>query len=116
MPKQSSEVDQYLDGCPPEHQADLKALRKLIHSVQPGIQEVIEFKMPTFHTNQRICGFSSRKNYIALYCNPEVVDRHRDSLGKLNCGKGCIRFRKLADAPLDALKTILKETAERGSC
>jgi uncharacterized protein YdhG (YjbR/CyaY superfamily) len=110
MSLHSPEVDKYLEGCPPEHQEALKTLRKLIHSVKPGVQETIEFKMPTFHSGERICGLSSRKNYIAMYCKSEVVDRFRDELGKLNCGKGCIRFRKLEDAPFDVLKKILQNS------
>jgi len=37
---------------------------------------------------------------------------HRDALGKLNCGKSCIRFKKLAELPLDVLREIVRDTAK----
>jgi hypothetical protein len=37
------------------------------------------------------------------------VEAHRHALGKLDCGKGCIRFRSLDELPLDTISDILKE-------
>jgi hypothetical protein len=34
-----------------------------------------------------------------------------DSLGKVDLGKGCIRFRRVEDVNLDALATVLAEAA-----
>ena len=36
---------------------------------------------------------------------------HLDELGNLNCGKGCIRFKQLAELPLDVLREIVRTTA-----
>lgn len=110
MNNPNAEVDTYLENCAPEHQTALITLRELIHDVQPDIIEKFEYKMPIFDYNGQVCGMSSRKNYISLYCQPEVVDKYRDDLGKLNVGKGCIRFKKLEDLPLDTIRTIIAES------
>jgi uncharacterized protein YdhG (YjbR/CyaY superfamily) len=113
MGTHSVEVDAYMENVDNEaHREALAQLRVMIHEIQPDIAEKFEYKMPVFDYNGQICGMSSRKNYISLYCKPEIVDRHRDALGKLNVGKGCIRFRKLSDLPLDTVRTIITESCE----
>ena len=51
----------------------------------------------------------------AVRLRAEVVDAHREALGKLDCGKGCIRFRKLEELPLDAISDILTEAARKAA-
>jgi hypothetical protein len=34
-------------------------------------------------------------------------------LGKVSCGKGCIRFKRLADLNLKSVESILREVLER---
>ena len=52
----------------------------------------------------------AQKQNMALYAEPVVVDQYRKQLGKLNCGKSCIRFRHLDDLPLDVVEKILRDT------
>lgn len=50
---------------------------------------------------------------MALYCCDVLLEQYRPQLGKLSCGKGCIRFRKLEDLPMDVISSLLKELAKR---
>jgi hypothetical protein len=50
---------------------------------------------------------------MALYCAGNVVNAHRKELGKLSCGKGCIRFRKLDELPLDVVAGMLRKSARK---
>jgi hypothetical protein len=43
----------------------------------------------------------------------ELVEGYRDRLGGLDCGKSCIRFKRLDDLPLDVIAAILHKTVER---
>ena len=74
--------------------------------------------MAAYDLDGLLCALASQKNHMALYvCEGEIVDAHRAALGKLNCGKGCIRFRKLDELPLDVIAMILKEAyAQRSRC
>jgi uncharacterized protein YdhG (YjbR/CyaY superfamily) len=110
MGDRSSEVDHYLAQAPENHRDALVRLRDLIHEIHPGIEETIQYKMPTFSLDQTVTGFASRAQYISLYCKPEVVDGYREELGKLNVGKGCIRFRKIEDLPLEVVKEIIRQS------
>jgi hypothetical protein len=53
---------------------------------------------------------ASQKNYMSLYvCESEIVKSHLPQLGKVSCGKGCIRFRRIGDLNLQAVEGILRE-------
>jgi hypothetical protein len=56
-----------------------------------------------------------QKNYLALYiCATKngkyLTEYYQDKLGKVNCGKSCIRFKKLEDLKLSTVKLMLAET------
>jgi hypothetical protein len=70
--------------------------------------------MLTSTLGEVLCSFASQKNYLALYISAgDVVEAHRAELRKLNCGKRCIRFRKLDGLPLDVVAVILQEGASK---
>ena len=61
-----------------------------------------------------IVSLASQKNYISIYvCATEdgkyLAESYKDKLGKVSVGKSCIRFKKLEDLNLPALKELLKK-------
>ena len=110
MKSTAASVPEYLDELPADRRAALKKVRSVIKKAMPRATESMQHGMAAYELNGLLCGLASQKNYMALYvCEPEIVDDHREALGKLNCGKGCIRFRTAEELPLDALSKILKE-------
>ncbi len=62
---------------------------------------------------------ASNKSYISLYAlgadeDGYVAERYKDRLPKASIGKSCVRFKRLDDLDLNALKALLKETAKVG--
>lgn len=113
MQSQAQTVDAYLAEVPPKRLAALQSLRALIRKIAPAAREKILYGMPCYTLDEEIyCGFASQKQYMALYVCADTVDQYRDQLGKLNCGKGCIRFHKWEDLPLKAIEGILRDTAK----
>ena len=54
------------------------------------------------------------KELQSLYvCESDIVKTHLAQLGKVSCGKGCIRFKRLTDLNLKAVESILREVLER---
>jgi uncharacterized protein YdhG (YjbR/CyaY superfamily) len=108
------EVDQYLEDLEPERQSALTELRALVLGTVPGAEETIKYRMPTYeYEGEALCAFASQKNYMSLYMEPDIVERHREELAGLSVGKSCIRFRKLDKLPLDTVRTILHETVQK---
>lgn len=64
-----------------------------------------------------IIGLAIQKNYISLYIclvkeGEYLAEVYSKKLGKVNCGKSCVRFKKAADLNFDAVKILLKEASE----
>jgi len=112
MQSKATSAKEYLAELPEDRRAALTKIRALVRKTAPAAKEGIQYGMIAYTIGELLCGLASQKQYMAVYCCSEVVDKHRSRLGKLNCGKGCIRFRKLEDLPLDAVSDILAETAQ----
>lgn len=112
MQSKAKTVDGYLDEIPAERRRALMELRKLILSIAPKARETMLYGMPAYLLDEPFCAFASQKHYMALYCCDDLVDQYRSRLGKLDCGKSCIRFRKIEDLPMDVISSLLEELAK----
>jgi uncharacterized protein YdhG (YjbR/CyaY superfamily) len=106
-------VDDYIASVDVQRRPTLEALRALVRETVPDVTESVQHKMAYYSHHGDLCAFAAQKNYFSFYMmgGGDVVERHRAQLGKLNCGKGCIRFRSLDEAPLETLRTMLRESA-----
>ena len=110
MQSKAATITEYLDELPPDRRSALKELRALIHRMAPQAVEAMQYGLPAFGD---LCALASQKNYMALYvCESDIVKTHLPQLGKVSCGKGCIRFKRLADLNLSAVESILREILE----
>jgi uncharacterized protein YdhG (YjbR/CyaY superfamily) len=116
MKSQATSVPDYLAELPDDRRAALTKLRSVLRKAAPDAKEAIAHGMPSYELDGMLYAMASQKNHMALYvCEPEIVDAHRDALGKLNCGKGCIRFRTYEELPVDAIATIVREAHAKRS-
>ena len=113
MTQKSKEVEAYLNNLTPVRQSALQTVRSLILDTIPGIEETMKYRMPTFKLDEVVCAFASQKNYMSLYMDTGLVEEYKPQLGGLDCGKSCIRFKKIEDLPLETIKQILTETVRR---
>lgn len=114
MKSNATTVPEYLAELPTDRQAALKKVRSVIKKAVPQAKESMQHGMAAYDLDGLLCALASQKNHMALYvCEAEVVEAHRESLGKLNSGKGCIRFAKLEELPLGAISEILQEAAAK---
>jgi uncharacterized protein YdhG (YjbR/CyaY superfamily) len=107
----SQEVDEYLAGLDPRRQEALAELRAMVLNEAPDAVETMRYRMPTYEVQGGVlCAFASQKQYVSLYMDTGLVERHRADLDGLSVGKSCIRFRKLDKLPLETIRTMLRET------
>jgi uncharacterized protein YdhG (YjbR/CyaY superfamily) len=110
MQSKASTVSEYLEELPPDRRSALTEIRALIHRVDPKAVEAMQYGLPAFGD---LCALASQKNYMSLYvCESDLVKAHLAQLGKVSCGKGCIRFKRLADLNLTAVESMLREILE----
>ncbi len=106
MISKATTVDQYFKELPPDRRAALDQVRALIHKADPQTLETMKYGLPSFGD---LCALASQKNYMALYvCESEIIHEHLSRLGKVSCGKGCIRFKRIDDLDLTAVEDILR--------
>ena len=115
MTSQTEAVDIYLNEQALERQAALQTVRDLIFEAVPGIRETMRYRMPTYELDEVVVAFASQKHYMSLYLDTELVEKYGDALAGLDCGKSCVRFKRIDDLPLDTVRTILVETVEKQS-
>ncbi|HZF08762.1 MAG TPA: DUF1801 domain-containing protein [Thermoanaerobaculia bacterium] len=116
-------VEAYLEELPEERRAVVTAMREVILQHLPaGYQETMNWGMisyeiplkryPKTYNGQPLsyAGLAAQKNHFALYLlgvymNPAAQEWLRAEFQKagkkLDMGKACVRFRKLADLPLE---------------
>lgn len=113
MTSKCKTVDEYLENLPENIRSALTEIRKWIFEVCPDVTESMAYGMPAYTFNGLYCAFAAQKRYMSLYLlNTPILQRYIDSFGKLNVGKGCIRFTKLDSLPKDIIFKILIESAE----
>lgn len=108
-------IQDYMENLKnPKHFDDIQAVRAFLKDKLPEATEDLTYGMPTFSQNEQVVvALASQRNYMSLYMDMDLVEQHRAELGKLDCGKSCIRFKKLEDLPLDVIAVILDETLTR---
>jgi uncharacterized protein YdhG (YjbR/CyaY superfamily) len=125
-------VTEYLASLPAERRAAVAAVRKVINDNLPaGYEEGMQFGMIGWYVplssypagyggNKKVplplVGLASQKtgmvlHFIGLYLDPDLCSwfttEYRKSGKKLDMGKGCVRFKKLDDLPLDVVGRLV---------
>ena len=104
-------VDEYLQELEPSRRTALTTLRALIRETVPRAEVSMEYRMPTYAVEGRmLCALASQKHHLSLYMDPTLVEKHSHSFSALDVGKSCIRFKHIADLPLDTVRQILEES------
>jgi uncharacterized protein YdhG (YjbR/CyaY superfamily) len=136
MQSKATTVDQYLDELPEDRRAAIKKVRQVIKKNLPkGIAEGMQYGMIGYFIPHKIypagyhcdpkqplpfAGLASQKGHMSfylctLYQNPELEAWFRERMAaagkKLDMGKGCIRFKKLEDLPLDVVGEMVGKMA-----
>lgn len=107
-------VKAYFDSVDPADRKVLEALRKLVLTQIPQASETMLHGMPTYLLSAPVASFKRQKNYFSLYiCPAEAMAAHAAELAGLDCGKGCIRFRKFEQLPQATMVKILDQAAHQ---
>ena len=118
MQSAAKTVPAYLKELPAERRTALAAMRRMIKEAVPEAKEMMQSGMAVYAVGDcPLFGMASQKHHLALYiCQWDAMNKFRHKLGKANYGKGCVRFKKLADLSLNAVKELLEDVAARPRC
>lgn len=127
---------EYLDSLPAECRAAIAAVREIILKHLPaGYEEAVSYGMLSYQVPLRVypdtynkqpllyAALASQKSHMALYlCNAygipalrqQLEDGFRAAGKRLDMGKSCVRFKRLADLPLDVIGQVIAATPMDG--
>ncbi|MBI4892573.1 MAG: DUF1801 domain-containing protein [Acidobacteria bacterium] len=128
MNSKAATVAEYMNDLPEERRKAIDQVRKVIKKNLPkGVVEGMNYGAigyyvphkiypPGYHCDPKqplpFAGLASQKGHMSiylctLYMNPELEKWLRGQFAekgkKLDMGKGCVRFKKLEDLPLDVV-------------
>ncbi|OQW43441.1 MAG: hypothetical protein A4S12_04985 [Proteobacteria bacterium SG_bin5] len=109
-------VDAWMAALVPDRAPAFERLRALCQARLPGWVERMQWGMPGYAPAERdpVVSFNSQKNHIAFYAGPTAVARFADRLQGIDCGKGCVRYRRPSQIDFDVIAAMLDDIYARG--
>ncbi len=102
-------IDEYIAACPPESQAYLKQIRKLIRTLVPDAKERISYQIAAFERNgKNLIHFAGWKKHVSLYPVPAGSDAFERQIAKYAGGKGTVKFPLDEPLPLKLIERVVK--------
>lgn len=91
----------------------LLQLREIIHRAAPEMQEGIRYKMLSYDdAHGQAFALNAQKGYVSFYAgSSDKVDPTGELLKGLDCGKGCIRFKKSVRVADTGIETFIARAA-----
>jgi uncharacterized protein YdhG (YjbR/CyaY superfamily) len=104
--KSPTTIDEFIADYPPEVQAILQEIRRVIRSEAPDAGETINYGIPTFTLNGNLVHFSALKNHIGFYPTPGGIEKFKDELSIYKGAKGSVQFPLDQPMPYDLIRRI----------
>jgi uncharacterized protein YdhG (YjbR/CyaY superfamily) len=106
MRRDDSSPQAYRNDVDGERREMLEAIRGVIFEVKPDTDEIIEYGMLGY---PGVANLAAQKHYVALYVKPAVLAEHREHFPGADCGKSCLRFRRLQQIEKEPLRALLRD-------
>ena len=113
----------YVEGLESPRREDVGALHERIRELAPTMAASAADGMLTYgrysYSNRKgdrkgdwwALGVASNKDYISLYAPTVALEPYVARLPKANLGRGCIRFKRLADVDLAVVDEVIRACA-----
>ena len=124
----SHTVKEYIAVVPQDRKETITFLHQFIQKSAPKLKAHFAYNMLGYgsfpYLNYKkekiywpVIALANQKNYISLYvCAVDrgqyIAEKYKKELGKVSVGRSCIRFKKLEDINLAALKKVLQFAAK----
>ncbi len=112
----ATSVDMWLDELATPDRPAFERLRALCRQTLPGWDERMQWGMPGYGPPGRdnAVSFNAQKRHIAFYAGPTAIERFRDRLSGVDCGKGCVRYRGAGQIDFGVVEAMLRDIRARG--
>jgi len=102
-------INEYIAACPPDSQAYLQEIRKLIRALVPDAKEKISYQMAAFERNgKNLIHFAGWKQHVSLYPVPAGSEAFERQIAKYAGGKGTLKFPLDEPLPIKLIERVIK--------
>jgi uncharacterized protein YdhG (YjbR/CyaY superfamily) len=107
--KSFTSIDEYIAACPPESQAYLKQIRKLIRALVPDAKEKISYQIAAFERNgKNLIHFAGWKKHVSLYPVPAGNEAFERQIKPYVSDKGTVKFPLDEPLPIKLIERVVK--------
>jgi hypothetical protein len=121
-PTGPTDPDAWLAALDDVRRPQLEELDARIRSLAPSLRRYVDrgflsygrytYRSRSGRSGDWMClALASNKQYISLYAGPIGLDPFVSRLPKANFGRGCIRFKRLADVDLAVIDEVVRVSA-----
>lgn len=114
-----TDPETWLSSLDDVRRPQFEALDERIRAVAPGLRRYVDhgflsygrytYRYASGRTGEWMCiALASNKAYISLYASPIGVEPYAARLPKASLGRGCIRFKHVADVDLDVIDDVIR--------
>lgn len=123
-PTKAKTIKEYMDALPEDRREIIEEIDALIKDSAPSLKPNFAANMLGYGSfpyksykkemlSWPVISLASQKNYISLYICAVVdgeylAEKNKKELGNVSVGKSCIRFKKISDLNIPALKKVIK--------
>ena len=101
-------IDEYLDKIDEPNQKELRRIRKIINTVVPEAEEVIDYGMPAFkYKGKYLIGFHVFKNHMSLFPTANPIKALEKKLNGFKISKGTIQFDSNNTIPEPTIRNLI---------
>lgn len=106
-------IDDYIAGFPPDVQAILRRIRRVVRDAAPDSHEIISYRMPAFRQHGVLLYFAAFKAHIGFYPPVRGDARLEKALAPYAGEKGNLRFPFDEPIPYALIERIAKLRAKQ---
>ncbi len=121
-PTGPTDPDAWLQALDDVRRPQLEELDARIREAAPGLRRYVDrgflsygrysYRSRSGRSGDWMClALASNKQYISLYAGPIGLEAFASRLPKANLGRGCVRFKRLADVDLAVLDEVIRLSA-----
>lgn len=121
-PTGPTEPDEWLAALDDVRRPQLEELDARIRRLAPGLRRYVDrgwlsygrytYRSRSGQSGDWMClAIASNKQYISLYAGPIGLEPFVGRLPKANLGRGCIRFKRLADVDPGVIDEVIRASA-----
>lgn len=120
--KAAASPEAFIEGLEPGRREDFAALHERVTAIAPEMQATADGGLLAYgryeyrYASGRegswfVLGIASNKAYISLYAPTLDLEPYVARLPKANLGRGCIRFKRLADVDKAVIDEVIAASA-----